>query len=402
MTEKELLNHFVLADPEGAAGAAVAAANSIEAPQTNATALEEQIARYLPESFQPGWHFMQEFPLLFAFLLVFLGYGTGKLLRMLVNNLLRRIASITKHNLDEHIVRHLEAPIMQTTVTLSLVVSVFIMNFSETVELLLVRLLATILLFFWAKAWFAVTPVILAELEANRERFHVFQPRTVPLFEIGIKLFLLGIFAYLFFVVWDIDATAWVASAGIIGIAVGFAAKDTLANLISGVSIIADAPYKIGDYIVLDTGERGIVTSLGIRSTRLLTRDDVEISIPNAVIGAAKITNESGGPWVKQRIRIPVGVAYGSDTDKVVKVLEEVTQANPGIVDEPVARVRMRAFGESSLDFEVLGWIAAPEQRGLVTHQLLLEIDRRFRQEGIEIPFPQRDLHMRSGGSAPG
>jgi len=401
MTGKEILNHFAAAAPESSAGASDVV-TELNGAQTTVTALEVQISKYLPESFRPGWHFMQEFPFLFAFLLVIVGYGSGKLLRLLVNKLLRRIASITKHNLDDHIVRHLESPIMQTTVIVSLVVSVFIMNFSESIELALVRLLATLLLFLWAKAWFAATPVILAELEANRERFHVFQPRTVPLFEIGIKLFLLGVFAYLFFVVWEINATAWVASAGIIGIAVGFAAQDTLANLISGVSIIADAPYKIGDYIVLDTGERGIVTNLGIRSTRLLTRDDVEISIPNAVIGSAKITNESGGPWVKQRIRIPVGVAYGSDTEKVVRVLEEVAQSNPGIVDEPVARVRMRAFGDSSLNFEVLGWIAAPEQRGLVTHQLLLEIDRRFREEGIEIPFPQRDLHIRSGGSKPG
>jgi small-conductance mechanosensitive channel len=212
----------------------------------------------------------------------------------------------------------------------------------------------------------------------------------------GIKLFLLGFLFYLVFVIWGIDATAWVASAGIIGIAVGFAAKDTLSNLISGVSIIADAPYKIGDYIVLDTGERGVVTSLGIRSTRLLTRDDVEISIPNAVIGAAKITNESGGPWVKQRIRVQVGVAYGSDTEKVVQILEEIAEGNAGIVEQPMPRVRMRGFGDSSLNFELLGWISSPEERGLVMHQVLMEIDRRFRESDIEVPFPQRDLHIRS------
>jgi len=375
------------------------AANANEAHDTTVAILEVDIGKYLPEPLQPGWQLMQEYPLLFTVLLVFLGYGLGKFLHFVVNILISRIEAITRYKLDEHIVRHLEAPIVQTMVTASLVLSVFILHASQSVELLVVRILLTLLVIFWGRAWFAATPVILKELEANRERFHVFQARTVPLFEIGIKLFLLGIFAYLFFVIWGINATAWVASAGIIGIAVGFAAKDTLSNLISGVSIIADAPYKIGDYIVLDTGERGIVTNLGIRSTRLLTRDDVEISIPNSVIGAAKITNESGGPWVKQRIRVPVGVAYGSDTEKVIAVLEEVARSGSGILDEPPARVRMRSFGESSLNFEVLGWIAAPEQRGLVVHQLLLEIDRRFRQEGIEIPFPQRDIHVRSGGT---
>ena len=180
----------------------------------------------------------------------------------------------------------------------------------------------------------------------------------------------------------------------------GFGARDTLANLISGVSIVADAPYKLGDFIVLDTGERGLVTRLGMRSTRLLTRDDVEVSIPNAVIGNAKITNESGGPWIKQRIRVPVGVAYGSDTARVVEILEEVAANNDYMVLNPAPRVRMRAFGESSLDFELMGWIDLPEQRGLVKHQLMMEIDRMFREEDIQIPFPQRDVHVRSGQPA--
>ena len=195
---------------------------------------------------------------------------------------------------------------------------------------------------------------------------------------------------------WSIDGTAWLASAGVIGIAVGFAARDTLANLISGVSIIADAPYKLGDYIILDTGERGVVTELGMRSTRLLTRDDVEISIPNAVVGNAKITNESGGPAVEHRIRIPVGVAYGTSPQEVLDVLENVARDNEMILELPAPRVRMRGFGQSSLDFELLGWIKYPEQRGLATHGLLIEIEKQFREAGIQIPFPQQDVHIKS------
>jgi small-conductance mechanosensitive channel len=190
-----------------------------------------------------------------------------------------------------------------------------------------------------------------------------------------------------------------VASAGILGIVVGFAARDTLANLISGVSIVADAPYKIGDYIVLDTGERGLVVSLGIRSTRLLTRDDVEISIPNAVIGAAKIINESGGPWIRHRIRLPVGVAYDSDIDKVIATLEDIAGQNAAVADEPAPRVRIRGFGDNSINLELLGWIRRPEDRGQVVHQLALETIKRFRKENIEIPFPQRDLHVRDKSS---
>jgi small-conductance mechanosensitive channel len=211
-----------------------------------------------------------------------------------------------------------------------------------------------------------------------------------------IKMLLVGLGAYIFLLIWGINPTAWLASAGVIGIAVGFAAKDTLANLISGISIVADTPYKIGDYIVLDTGERGRVTNLGMRSTRLLTRDDVEVTVPNAVIANAKIVNESGGPWVKHRIRVPVGVAYGSDVDEVCGVLEEIANSLSDIVKQPAPRVRMRALGNSSLDFELLAWIDHPEMRGRVRHDLLMSIYKVFNQKGISIPFPQTDIHVRS------
>jgi len=166
--------------------------------------------------------------------------------------------------------------------------------------------------------------------------------------------------------------------------------------LFSGIFIVADAPYKIGDYIVLDTGERGQVTHLGMRSTRLLTRDDVEVTIPNAVIANAKIINESGGPWVKHRIRVPLGVAYGSDVDEVCSVLEETAKGHPEVVKQPGPRVRMRAFGASSLDFELQFWIDHPELRGRIRHDLLKDIYKAFETRGIEIPFPQTDIHLRS------
>jgi len=355
---------------------------------------------YLPEVLQPAWELMQNYPLVLGLLIIASGYLLGKALQWLVVRGLSRLTAKTETQFDDRLITLMAAPILQTTVTLSLILIVLIPDIPSALDRILTRVLVSLLLFFWARAWFKATHLVLEVMSAHKERFKAFQPRTVPLIEMGLKLFMLGIFAYLFLGIWGIDGTAWLASAGVVGIAVGFAAQDTLANLISGISIVGDAPYKIGDYIVLDTGERGIVTRLGIRSTRLLTRDDVEVSIPNAVIGNAKITNESGGPWVKHRIRIPVGVAYGSDTEQVVDLLEKVARDNPGIIGNPAPRVRMRAFGASSLDFELLGWIDHPELRGRVRHEILLEIDRTFREHGVVIPFPQRDVHIK-GSSDP-
>jgi small-conductance mechanosensitive channel len=358
--------------------------------------VEFDVSPYLNEPLGNAWHFLQDYPLLFAIFLVALGYGIGRLLKSLIHLLLDRIRTSTKSELDYQIAHYLTSPALQTMVTVSMVLALATLDFPGAIEHFLIKVCITALLMFWGRAWFRATKVILQALEAQRDRFHLFQPRTVPLYEMGIKLLLAGLFIYLFFLVWGIDATAWVASAGIIGIAVGFASRDTLANLISGVSIVADAPYKIGDYIVLDTGERGVVSSLGIRSTRLITRDDVEVSIPNAVIGTSKIVNESGGPYVRHRIRIAVGVSYNSDIDKVIDTLKAIAHDNESVVDEPASRVRIRGFGDNSINLELLCWIRRPAERGLVIHQLNHQIIKQFRQEQIEIPFPQRDLHVKN------
>ena len=358
--------------------------------------LESSIEPYLPDSVIPIWNILQDYPALLVLLLVTIGYLVGKALQWLVRTVLERVAKRTKSTLDDQLIQYLTAPVVQTTVIIALIAAEKTFGFSDAVDWFLVRMLFTLLLIFWGRAWFRATSIAIISMSREAVRFKLFQPRTRPLFEMGIKLFLLSVLMWMFMALWNIDGTAWLASAGIIGIALGLAARDTLANFISGVSIIADAPYKLGDYIVLDSGERGVVTGLGMRSTRLLTRDDVEISIPNAVIGNARITNESGGPATDHRIRVPVGVAYGTRPATVIKALERVAGDCELVLPLPAPRVRMRAFGESSLDFELLVWIKHSEQRGLIRHNLLVEIERCFREQNIQIPFPQRDVHLKT------
>jgi small-conductance mechanosensitive channel len=205
-----------------------------------------------------------------------------------------------------------------------------------------------------------------------------------------------GYAIFITFPIWGIDMTAWLASAGIVGIAVGFAAKDTLANLFSGFFILADTPYRLYDYINLDGGDRGMVTHIGMRSTRILTRDDIEITIPNAVIANAKIINESGGPRRKIRLRIAVSVSYESDVDQVTDVLSAIAVSNQSVIQIPEPRVRLRGFGSSSLDFELLCWIENPENRGLVSHELYMTIFKIFNENDIVIPFNQQDITIKN------
>jgi MscS family membrane protein len=190
-----------------------------------------------------------------------------------------------------------------------------------------------------------------------------------------------------------ISLTAVFASAGIVGLALALAARETIANFFGGISILVDRPFRTGDYIILDSGERGEVLEVGLRSTRIITRDDVQISIPNYKITEAKIINESV-PKNRFRVRIKAGVAYGSDVDQVEELLLQTAKSNQLVAQYPEPRVRLRSFGDSALEFELLCWSYKPESKGKLMHQLNRGIYKAFNTAGIAIPFPQRDVHL--------
>jgi len=354
------------------------------------------ISYLIPDWLQPAWDFFSPYPGLLTLLLIIAAWLLGRLIKAIITKSMMKLVAKTSSSADDRLVEYLARPLVLTTVTLAMMLAVSAYRLPEAIHDAALSILATVLLISWLRAGFRTARIMLELLASNHHRFDIVQERTIPVFDMTAKILLAGMGAYVFLLIWSINPTAWLASAGVIGIAVGFAARDTLANLFSGIAIIVDAPYKIGDFIVIDSGERGKVTNVGMRSTRLLTRDDVEVTIPNGVIANAKIVNESGGPWVKHRIRIPVGVAYGSDVDEVCSVLENTATSHPEVVKQPAPRVRMRAFGNSSLDFELLAWIDHPVLRGRIRHDLLKDIYKAFNQNGIEIPFPQTDLHLRS------
>ena len=201
---------------------------------------------------------------------------------------------------------------------------------------------------------------------------------------------------YFIFISWGVNVTGWLASTTIVAMVVALAAKDTVANLFAGFFIMADTPYKLDDYINLDGGERGYVKHIGLRSTRIMTRDDIEITLPNSLIANSKIINESGGPQEDERVRITINVAYGSDIDKVRNVLMEIAQTSENVCKKPKPRVRFRTFGDSGLTFQLLFWIEKPEGRGRITDELNTAIYKQFAKEKIEIPYPQRTIHIKS------
>ena len=316
----------------------------------------------------------------------------------LIFKILKMLTSKTKTYLDDRLLHIARPPIYYSLVITGFSTAVNIMPLTDGLTNKLVYGFKTVGVFIWMIAIMRSSKIILQQLAwggSNTKKQRLVQPQTLPLFDNLSKLIIAAIAGYVMFQIWGIDMTAWVASAGIMGLAVSFAAKDTLANLFSGVFILADSPYKIGDYIVLDDGQRGKVTHIGLRSTRMMTRDDIEVTIPNSIMGNSKVTNQSGGPHPKFRIRVQVGVAYGTDTDKVRDILMSIATTESLVTKIPEPRVRFRAFGGSSLDFELLCWIEDPELRGRTIDKLNDNIYKQFNENNIEIPYAKQDLYIK-------
>jgi MscS family membrane protein len=323
------------------------------------------------------------------------------LVRFVFASLVRWATRNTATDVDDRIIGSLRAPIVLTVTLAGIAWAVSVTPRSEAVDFVAKGLLISALALIWAVAIMRVGQVALEVVSANVDRLRWIEPKTLPLFDMMLKVVVAGGFLYFLCVAWSIPLTSWLTSAGIVGIAVGFAAKDTLSNLFAGVFIIADAPYKVGDFVILDQGVRGIVTEIGMRSTRLLTRDDVEVTVPNAVIGNAQIVNETGGPHDKMRLRVKVSVAYGSDVDRVREVLLASVEGVPHVSADPTPRVRFREFGDSGLLFELLAWIDEPVYRGRVLDELNTEVYKALAEAAIEIPYAKYDVYIREHAARP-
>ncbi len=314
---------------------------------------------------------------------------------LIISRLLAKLAKKTRSDLDDRIIQIIRKPIFITILLGGVLLATALFKPATQIGWTILATLKTILVLTWSVFLLRLSRILLHHISYSSKPSRLVRYQTLPLFENLALLLILAIAFYLIFTAWHIDMTAWFASAGIAGIAIGFAAKDTLANLFSGVFILADAPYKIGDFVVLESGERGQVTHIGIRSTRLLTRDDMEITIPNSIMGNTKIINESGGPYEKFRIRAAVSIAYGSDIDRARAVLLEVAEEDTEVCGEPEPRVRFRSFGNSGLELELLCWVERPVLRGKVLDNLNTAIYKRFASEGIEIPYSKHDLYIK-------
>jgi small-conductance mechanosensitive channel len=181
---------------------------------------------------------------------------------------------------------------------------------------------------------------------------------------------------------------------GLLSVGIGFGLQSVTSNFVAGLVLLFERPIKIGDRITVGEIE-GDVEEISMRATRVRTLNNISIIVPNSQFVSSNIVNWSYGD-LRVRLDIDVGVSYGSDLDLVLKSLKEVALENAGVLKDPAPDVLLREFGDSSWNMRLRAWIDNPQGHHVIRSEINCAIVRKFREKGVEIPFPQRDLHLRS------
>jgi small-conductance mechanosensitive channel len=205
-------------------------------------------------------------------------------------------------------------------------------------------------------------------------------------------LHLVGIIIAFQFV--GIDLSGLAVIFGLLSVGIGFGLQNVTANFVAGLVLLFERPIKIGDRVTVGDVE-GDVEEISMRATRIRTLNNISIIVPNSQFTSSNIVNWSYGD-LRVRLDVEVGVSYASDLELVLQSLKEVALENPKVLKDPEPDVLFRDFGDSSWNMRLRLWIDNPQGHHQIRSDINCAIVRKFREKGIEIPFPQRDLHVRS------
>ena len=324
---------------------------------------------------------------------------TAVVVRKWLVNLLLKVAERTQTPIDDEVIKQLGTPLYITVLVIG--VTWLIIDFATGSDFVqkfhIVPLAQTIAIVVWAGIGTKVMTQVLTLIADQAKNRGILSANLVPVFNFIIRISVTLLAVYLLLKAWGADVSGWLASAGVLGVALGFGARDTLANLFAGVSILADTPFKKGDFITIEDGTRGKVTHVGVRTTRIETSDKIEVIIPNSIIANSRILNETSGlTGEKYRIRLPFAVAYGTSTERVDEALTNVSDTIDGIDKKRPQTIALKELGDSGLIFHYVCWLSDPNLREVTTDKANRTIYNLLNQAGIEIPYNKLDIYMKN------
>lgn len=323
----------------------------------------------------------------------------GKALIFLIDRFIRKLTEKTSTNLDDMLLAVVERPAYYLIIIWGVYVGIHRLaeHLAEGVFVVVDGALFILVMVFVVKLVYDIINTLITWYgDSAAERGETDLNRTIiPLTKKLVKIFVVisGLIVVLDHFHYNISSL--VAALGVSSLAIGLAAKDTLSNMISGFIIMADRPFRLGDRIESD-GRTGDVTEIGIRSTKMRTIENNIVIIPNTKLVDNVVVNQAY-PESSQTNFFKVNVAYGSDVEKVRRVVLEVAAGIPEILKDPAPRVFFTNHGDSTLEFQMMYRMQEYVLRWAVLDKLNTAINRRFAEEGIGMAFPTRTVHIVQG-----
>ncbi|MBI2548474.1 mechanosensitive ion channel family protein [Candidatus Woesearchaeota archaeon] len=320
----------------------------------------------------------------------------SKLLILFSEHILLRLAKKTQTSLDDLIIKHTDRPISLLLIVVGLRLSIVDLPITQPWESIVIKsiyflivfisiyithIVVTIFIDHWGEQWAKRTKSAVDEQVIKL----LHRASTVLFFLIGVMIIL---------DLWGIEIGPLLASLGIAGIAVAFAMQNTLGNIFGGISMIMDRSIKVGDVVELDGKISGKVLDVGMRSTKIQTWNNEVVIIPNGKLSEATIQNNAL-PDLSARTMLDFSVAYGSDPEKVKKIVLQEIKKIQGLDETQENMVRFRSLGESGLNFRVYIWMQSYNERFRAIDEANTLIYKALRKQGIGIPFPQLDVHLK-------
>lgn len=310
---------------------------------------------------------------------------------------LRKKAEQTHHTFDDILASVLAAPLILFFLGLGLS---FYLDAIPDLPKKWVKYSDAILIILFVLAGYFFVDRLMMEILRRYSKKVDFISSSVGVIKTLYRALILG---FVFLIVLDrfkITITPFLASLGIGGLVVALALQDTLSNFFSGVYIFFDKPIRIGDYIMLESGQEGYVAQIGWRNTRIRMLPNNTVIVPNAKLVSGQITNFYL-PETEMAVLVQVGVSYQSDLERVervtIEVAKQVLQEVEGGVKEFEPFIRYHTFSDFSINFTVILRAREYVNKYLIVHEFIKRLHKRYQQEGIEIPFPIRTVYMKNG-----
>ena len=324
--------------------------------------------------------------------ILILSFIVVKMLYWIFSNVIRRLTSKTKTNLDDVLIDKLEKPLTYLVLILGYWISIHYLVFKEEVEIVLENVAYFLLVIDVTAILSRIVDALISEviMPITEKSDSSFDNQLIPVIQKGVRsiIWILGIIIGLDNIGFDI--TAMIAGLGIGGLALALAAQDSVKNIFAGIMIFLDKPFRIKDRIQVD-GFDGIVEEVGLRSTRLRTLEGRIVTIPNSRFTDNSVTNVTSQPTLK--IKLNLGLTYDTDENqmqKAIDILEDIVKDQEAITDDYAAG--FNGFGDFSLNILFIYYVK-PDSHWLDTQTLVnKEILRRFNKEGLEFAFPTQTI----------